>query len=137
MEKAGQFIQKTLLAWLVVFSAIALFLPDGGLDPFLWTADVKLPDVKFLSVNLPGSISSEMLTGTGRALLGFMIQFTMFCIGCLISVEEINEVFRRWPLVLGGTGHRDLRGEHADVGRGRRHDHHQARNMGIPGLQRL
>ena len=103
MEKAGQFIQKTLLAWLVVFSAIALFLPDGRADPFQWTADVKLPDVKFLSVNLPGSINSEMLTGTGRPLLGFMIQVTMFCIGCLISVEEIQEVFRRWPLVLGGT----------------------------------
>ena len=93
MEKAGQFIQKTLLAWLVVFSAIALFLPENGTDPFLWTANVQLPDL----------ISSDLLTGNSRPLLGFMIQLTMFCIGCLISVEEIDEVFRCWPLVLGGT----------------------------------
>lgn len=93
MERAGQFIQKTLLLWLVVFSAAALLLPEDSPDPFLWTADVTLPD----------SIDPVLVTGTSRPLLGFLIQLTMFCIGCLISVEEINEVFRRWPLVLSGT----------------------------------
>lgn len=93
MERAGQFVQKTLLAWLVVFSAAALFWSDMGIgDPFLWTADLTIE-----------SIDSVKLTGTSRPLLGMMIQVTMFCIGCLISVAEINEVFKRWPLVLGGT----------------------------------
>lgn len=93
MERAGQFIQKTLLAWLVVFSAAALFWSRFGIgDPFLWTADFTID-----------SIDSAKLFGTSRPLLGIMIQVTMFCIGCLISVAEINEVFKRWPLVLGGT----------------------------------
>lgn len=93
MESAGLFLQKTLLGWLIVFSIVALALPPEGPDPFRWTADAELPE----------GISSELLTGTGRPLLGFLIQLTMFCIGCLISVDEIQEVFRRWPLVLGGT----------------------------------
>ena len=38
IERAGQFIQKTLLAWLVLFSAASLFWTAIGLaDPFLWT----------------------------------------------------------------------------------------------------
>ncbi|MFT5091520.1 MAG: BASS family bile acid:Na+ symporter [Planctomycetaceae bacterium] len=93
MERAGQFIQKTLLAWLVLFSAAALLWTRFDIfDPFLWTANFKIE-----------SIDSVLLFGTSRPLLGVMIQLTMFCIGCMISVAEINEVFRRWPLVLGGT----------------------------------
>ena len=94
IERAGQFIQKTLLAWLVLFSSASLFWTAIGLaDPFLWTADFKLPE----------SIDPLFLFGTSRPLLGALIQLTMFCIGCMISVAEVNEVFRRWPLVLGGT----------------------------------
>jgi len=94
MERAGEFIQKTLLLWLVAFSAAALFWGHVGItDPFLWVANFQLPK----------SIDPVLLFGTSRPLLGVMIQLTMFCIGCLISVEEVNEVFRRWPLVLGGT----------------------------------
>ncbi|MGZ0170772.1 MAG: bile acid:sodium symporter family protein, partial [Planctomycetales bacterium] len=93
IARAGRFIQKTLLVWLVVFSAAALLWTRLSLpDPFLWTANFKLD-----------SIDSVLLFGTSRPLLGIMIQLTMFCIGCMISVAEINEVFRRWPLVLGGT----------------------------------
>lgn len=93
MERAGQIIQKTLLAWLVLFSAAALLWTRFEIvDPFLWTANFKFE-----------SIDSALLFGTPRPLLGIMIQVTMFCIGCMISVAEINEVFRRWPLVLGGT----------------------------------
>ncbi|NQV23735.1 MAG: bile acid:sodium symporter family protein [Rhodopirellula sp.] len=93
MERAGQFIQKTLLAWLVLFCVAALVWTRSGLpDPFLGTADFQLD-----------LIDPVFLTGTSRPLLGVMIQMTMFCIGCMISVSEVNEVFRRWPLVLGGT----------------------------------
>lgn len=94
MERAGRFIQKSLLVWLVLFSAEALFWDRLEIaDPFLWVANFQLPE----------SVDSVLFFGTSRPLLGLMIQFTMFCIGCLISVEEVNEVFRRWPLVLGGT----------------------------------
>ena len=94
MERAGKILQQTLLAWLVGFSAAALFWNYMNVpDPFLWTA----------SVQLPATIDPVQWTGTSRPLLGMMIQLTMFCIGCLISVREIHDVFRRWPLVLGGT----------------------------------
>lgn len=94
MDRAGQFIQRTLLAWLVVFSVAALWWGRLSIvDPFLWTANFKLP----------GNIDPLLLFGTPRPLLGIMIQLTMFCIGCMISVTEVNEVLRRWPLVLGGT----------------------------------
>ncbi len=94
MERAGRFIQKSLLVWLGLFSAEALFWDRLEIaDPFLWVANFQLPE----------SVDSVLFFGTSRPLLGLMIQFTMFCIGCLISVEEVNEVFRRWPLVLGGT----------------------------------
>ncbi|MFP6763629.1 MAG: bile acid:sodium symporter family protein [Planctomycetaceae bacterium] len=94
MQRAGQFLQQTLLAWLIVFSAAALFWDRMEQpDPFLWTADVQLP----------AAFDPVQITGTSRPLLGIMIQLTMFCIGCLISAREIQDVFRRWPLVLGGT----------------------------------
>jgi len=96
MERAGKFLQQTLLVWLILFSAAALYWTRMGIpDPFLWTANVGLPD--FIR------ISAELWTGSTRPLLGLMIQLTMFCIGCLISVREIHDVFRRFPLVLGGT----------------------------------
>jgi len=72
-------IQQLLLIWLVLFSVVAYFWIDlagvDSLDPFAAT----------------------------RPALGLMISLTMFCIGCLITVDEIDEVFRRWPTVLGGT----------------------------------
>lgn len=94
MERAGRFIQKTLLAWLVVFSLAALWWGRVPIvDPFLWTANFTFPEY----------IDPLLFFGTSKPLLGIMIQLTMFCIGCLISVAEVNEVLRRWPLVLGGT----------------------------------
>lgn len=72
-------IQRYLLLWLVLFSAVAFYWPGlagaESLDPFVQT----------------------------KPWLGVLISVTMFCIGCLITVEEIDEVFRRWPTVLGGT----------------------------------
>ena len=72
-------VQRLLLIWLVLFSLIAFFWSDlaaaESIDPFT----------------------------SSRPALGALISLTMFCIGCLITVEEINEVFRHWPTVLGGT----------------------------------
>ncbi len=80
-ERVSSIVQRFLLGWLVLFSAIAFFWPElfgqDSFDPFLATFD--------------------------NQALGPLISLTMFCIGCLITVEEIDEVFRRWATVLGGT----------------------------------
>lgn len=79
IQSISRVIQRYLLIWLTLFSVIACFWPDvvgsEAVDPFVATQPV----------------------------LAWLIGLTMFCIGCLITVEEIDEVFRRWPTVLGGT----------------------------------
>jgi len=71
-------MQRFLLAWLLVTSAIALFWPYLGIpfDPFLEAG------------------------GTGITTL---IVVVMFCIGTLLPTSEVNAVARRWPTVVTGT----------------------------------
>ena len=68
---------RYLLVWLSLLCFIALKWPDwvAGFDPFAAT----------------------------KAYLGWMISATMFAIGCLLPRDEILEVLRRWPTVMGGT----------------------------------
>lgn len=73
-------LERHLLVWLCVVSLLALLWPRLGSaavahDPFLWTKD----------------------------LLARLIAVTMFVIGWLLPNEEIRQVARRWPLVVGGT----------------------------------
>lgn len=79
MQKAGEFIQRTLLFWLTACSLAAFFWPDiagsGTLDPFLRTAPA----------------------------IPYQFAVTMFCIGCLLPRKEVDELAKRWPTVLGGT----------------------------------
>lgn len=79
MQRAGQFIQKTLLAWLTLCSLAAFFWPDIAgamtLDPFL----------------------------TSAPAIPYQFAVTMFCIGCLLPRKEVDELATRWPTVLGGT----------------------------------
>lgn len=79
IHSIAQIIQRFLLIWLTLCSVIAYFWLDmlgpEALDPFVAT----------------------------KPILSWLIALTMFCIGCLITPEEIDEVFRRWPTVLGGT----------------------------------
>lgn len=75
----ANYLEKYLLFWLCLISLFALFWPRFGLpataDPFLATAS-WLPQ---------------------------LIAVTMFVIGWLLPNEEIREVGKRWPVVLGGT----------------------------------
>ena len=79
MQKAGEFVQRTLLFWLTACSLAAFFWPDmagsGTLDPFLSTAPA----------------------------IPYQFAVTMFCIGCLLPRKEVDELAKRWPTVLGGT----------------------------------
>jgi BASS family bile acid:Na+ symporter len=71
-------IQRYLIVWLVLSSLAALMWPEvfpAAVDPFV------------------GS----------RWLLPWMIVVTMFCIGWILPRDEVRQVFRRWPLVFGGT----------------------------------
>jgi len=70
-------LQRYLLVWLTLLCLLALKWPDWGpaFDPF--------------AVTLP--------------YLGWMITATMFAIGCLLPQDEIAQVLKRWPTVLGGT----------------------------------
>ena len=79
MQKAAEFIQRTLLFWLTACSLAAFFWPDmlgtETLDPFLKTAPA----------------------------IPYQFAVTMFCIGCLLPREEVDQLAKRWPMVLGGT----------------------------------
>ena len=71
-------IERFLLLWLTLLSAVALFWTDwfsDGFDPFV------------------GS----------RPVLDWLIVATMLAIGSLLPRDEVRNVVSRWPLVLGGT----------------------------------
>jgi BASS family bile acid:Na+ symporter len=70
-------LQRFLLVWLVLLSAVAYLWPDHGpsWDPFAAT----------------------------KAFLPWMITATMFFIGGLLPRDEIRQVLRRWPQIVGGT----------------------------------
>ena len=70
-------LQRYLLVWLTLLCFLALKWPAwiGGFDPF--------------AVTLPH--------------LGKLISLTMFAIGCLLPRDEMAQVIKRWPTVIGGT----------------------------------
>lgn len=70
-------LQRYLLLWLTLLCFVALKWPDwvGGFDPFAAT----------------------------KSYLPWMISVAMFAIGCLLPRDEIAQVLRRWPTVIGGT----------------------------------
>ncbi|MDG2382073.1 MAG: bile acid:sodium symporter family protein [Pirellulaceae bacterium] len=76
LQKTAAVVERFLLIWLCIASGIAFGWPTRlEFDPFVDTAD-WVP-------------------------YGFAV--TMFAIGWLLHVNEVQEVFRRWPLVLCGT----------------------------------
>ena len=72
-------LQRFLLLWLILSSALALYWPDligeNGFDPFM----VAKPYLKYLII------------------------VTMFCIGWMLPIDEIRQVGKRWPTVILGT----------------------------------
>ena len=72
-------LERFLLLWLTLLSLLAYFwstwFPDDWWDPF---------------------------TGSAGALK-YLFAVTMFAVGSLLPKDEIVQVARRWPMVLGGT----------------------------------
>lgn len=71
-------LQRFLLLWLILLSALALFWDpylSTGFDPFQ----------------------------ASKPYLGYLFTVTMFVIGALLPADEVREVFRRWYMVLSGT----------------------------------
>lgn len=72
--------QRLLLVWLTASSALAFYWPSifpGLADPFGKEA--------------------------GDAYVKWLIVVSMFAIGLLLPRDEVNQVVRRWPMVLMGT----------------------------------
>lgn len=73
-------LERLLLLWLTLLCWVAYawadwFPGEGSFNPFVLS----------------------------RSWLGYLIAVTMFAIGSLLPRDEIRQVFRRWPTVLGGT----------------------------------
>ena len=72
-------LQKFLLLWLVLSSLIAGCWPNifgtNTFDPF-----------------------SE-----SKTYLGWIVAVVMFCVGTILPVNEVKQVLKSWPLILGGT----------------------------------
>lgn len=71
-------LQRYLLVWLTLLSLAAFYWPGWtaiGFDPF----------------------------AQSKPYLLHLFAVTMFAIGAMLPRDEIREVFRRWPTVLGGT----------------------------------
>lgn len=71
-------LQQYILFWLVASSGVAFFWPEFGLsiDPF-HTA--------------------------GGSAINVLIVLTMFGVGALLPVKEVDQILHRWPTVLIGT----------------------------------
>ena len=77
LKRAASLLERYLLLWLCISSWLA----------FQW----------------PGSQADKDLFSRSQPWLPYVIVVTMFAIGWLLPLEEVKQVFRRWPLVLGGT----------------------------------
>lgn len=72
-------LQKYLLFWLFLSSLLAAIWPKvmgfETFDPFV----------------------------ESKPLLGWIVAAVMFSVGTILPLEEVKNVFRRWPKILGGT----------------------------------
>ncbi len=77
LKRVASLLERYLLLWLCTSTWIA----------FRW----------------PSSAPNSDWFSRSQPWLPYIIVVTMFAIGWLLPLEEVKQVFRRWPLVLGGT----------------------------------
>ena len=77
-SSANNMLQRYILLWLLTSSGIAYFWPMLGLttDPF---------------------------TLCGGSAINVLIVITMFGVGALLPIQEVNNIFARWSTVFAGT----------------------------------
>jgi BASS family bile acid:Na+ symporter len=83
LGKFRTWLERLLLVWLTLLAVVAFYWTD-------WTgrlADTKIPDPFLWS----------------RPGLDYLFAVTMLAIGSLLPRDEVRQVIRRWPTVLGGT----------------------------------
>ncbi len=83
----GRYLERYLLAWLVLFSCLALF----------WTSISR-----GLGISTYFGAEFDPFLATGKYTRG-LFAITMFFIGWLLPRDELQQVVLRWPSVLGGT----------------------------------
>ena len=81
-------LQRYLIVWLTLSSLVALFWSKCAL---LWS--------KWLGT-APGTWDPF---ADSKPLLTLLIIITMYMIGLLMPRREVDNVFRRWPLVFAGA----------------------------------
>ncbi len=80
-------LQRYLLIWLTLLSLVAYAWPT-------WISPAPSGNADAVAFD-PFAIT--------KPALKYLFAATMFAIGCLLPRDEIREVVRRWPAVLGGT----------------------------------
>ena len=95
MERFSNVLQKGLILWLVGLSAVALLWPEQSADA---VDSQSVEKDESLATSKP--FDPFLVT---KPILNYLFAVTMFCIGCLLPREEVDELRRRWPTVLGGT----------------------------------
>ncbi len=75
-------LQRYLLVWLLLSSILA----------YVWPAVLQITG---------GAFDPFMATTGG--VISWLIGITMFAIGMMLPRDEVRQVIRRWPSVLGGT----------------------------------
>jgi len=77
-------LQRLLIVWLVLLSLVAFSWPQ-------WFGNVENPDGLFDPFR------------DSEPYLDALIALTMFSLGWMLPADELRQVARRWPVVLGGT----------------------------------
>lgn len=81
-------LQRYILLWLVLSSGLA----------FLW------PELHLSVAGIDFSFAEyDPFQMAGGPAINALIVLTMFSVGTLLPIDEVNQVFLKWPRILGGT----------------------------------
>lgn len=93
-------LQKFLIIWLVALSLLAWYWPD------LWSSiHEQLPAgmAETIRPDFDPFVETRKYGGEDQPWLTVLIVATMFCVGSLLPADEVKQLARKWPSVLGGT----------------------------------
>lgn len=82
-------LQRYILLWLLTSSGIA----------YAWPEITSLLEASWPVLDL----SVDPFTACGSTAINVLIVCTMFGVGSLLPIDEVNQILRRWTTVLAGT----------------------------------